>query len=156
MPVINFKNGTQLGQTQSMIRWIAQTQAGKKGERLYPGKLNPETCYQIDQLTEISDGYLSKGWGVYMDGPVDDEKAKEIVSTTWRELLRITEKTLRKNPNPNFLIGNNMTTADCCLGAYFLKFVIASQGHFPHRDLYAAELEKFPKTKYWAQNTIKK
>ena len=51
LPVINFKNGaSQMGQTQSMMRWIASTSKGKNGEKLWPGKADPESSFQIDQL----------------------------------------------------------------------------------------------------------
>lgn len=137
-----------------MLRWIALQSAGKKGERLYPGNLNPEISWDIDSAIEVSDSYLNKGWDVYMQGAVSDDKAKEIVSTTWNELLTKIEKLLKKNPNPNFLIGNSLTTADCAYGAYLLKWTC--QDKFAHKNYYEAEVQKFPKVKYWRDNTIKK
>lgn len=55
VPVLNFEDGTQMGQTQAMMRWIALALKGKKGEMLYPGKADPEASFLIDGLCEVSD-----------------------------------------------------------------------------------------------------
>ena len=137
-----------------MVRWIALSQKGKRGESLYPGKSNPENSYKIDELVEISDGYLVKGWSAYVfNPPVSDDKAKEIVSTVWNEFLTKCEAQLGSNSNPNFMVGNCMTIADTAIGAYFCKLVIADTHQ--HRHFFAAEVDKFPMTKNWCMNTLK-
>ena len=52
LPVLNLNNGAQLAQTQAMMRWIAQSYQGRNGEKLYPGRTNPEACWKIDSLDE--------------------------------------------------------------------------------------------------------
>ena len=86
VPNIYLEDGTQLGQTQSMMRWIAQNQTGKKGEKLYPGKSNPEASYQIDELLEISESYLRKFFPHSKPNCTIDQ-VKEIATTHWISLL---------------------------------------------------------------------
>ena len=76
VPVINMKDGTQQAQTQSIIRWVALKFKGRKGEKLYPGKADPEASYRIDTLTEKSDAFLGK-FSFYFKAPVSEETAKE-------------------------------------------------------------------------------
>lgn len=60
-----------------------------------------------------------------------DEKAKEVAGSVWCELLTRIEKQLGLNSNPNFLVGNSITTADCAFGAFLLKYYIGD--HFVHK-----------------------
>ena len=112
-----------MGQTQSVMRWIAQSCRGRRGEILYPGKMNYEACYEIDSLIEFSDSYLNK-FSAYMNPPVSEEKGKELCTTSFRDILTRIDEQLCLNPNPNFLVGNSLTTADIALGAYMLKFAL--------------------------------
>jgi hypothetical protein len=96
-----------MGQTQAMMRWLAQALKGKKGEFLYPGKKDAEASWTIDNLCEVSDGFLAKDWGSYMaPQPPPDEKAKEVAETVWCNLLQTIEKQLSINTDPCYLVGN--------------------------------------------------
>lgn len=154
LPVINMKDGTQMAQTESLVRWICLSFRGKRGETLYPGKFNPDASYLIDSYAETASGYLSKPWGGYMSGnPIPPEKVKEAIETSWTQLLTLIEKLLSKNSNPNFLVGNSITLADAAFGSFLLKFALGP--HNPHKAEYTAEIEKYPKVKKWAYGTIK-
>lgn len=76
-----------MGQTQSIMRWIAQSSRGRRGEILYPGSRNPEASFEIDNMTEISDSFLNKFGAVYRNPPVSDEKAMEVAETHFRDLM---------------------------------------------------------------------
>ena len=109
-----------------MMRWLGANCAGMKGERLYPGRMDPEASWQIDALIELSDSFMARSWGGYLGkDPVPDEKAHEVCSTHWRELLTKLEKIL-KNGNGKFLVGNSLTIADCSWGAWMLKFYVGN------------------------------
>ena len=126
MPVANFQDGTQLGQTQSMMRWIGSSCKGKKGETLYPGRRGAEAAWEIDALIEESDAFLGRSWGGYLGAePVTDEKAREVCSTVWRELLTKLEKVLSRGKG-RFLVGDMLTIADFSWGAWILKFYVAN------------------------------
>ena len=119
---------------------------------MYP-KMYPEAAYQIDSLIEMSDSFLGKmNFEYVFKGPVSEEKAKELCSGPWRDLLCNIDEQLAQNSNPNFLVGNSMTTADVSLGAFPLKHV--DNVNHPHRQIYAMELRKFPRVNNWASNTI--
>ena len=75
MPAINFMDGSQMGQTQSMLRWIGQSCNGRRGEILYPFPMNPEACYDIDSLVEISQDYILKLGRLYISPEITDYKA---------------------------------------------------------------------------------
>ena len=45
-----------------------------------------------------------------------------------------------------------MTIADTAFGCYLLKFVVADT--FPHKAIFAPEVDKFPKVKNWCKNTL--
>ena len=124
-----------MGQTQSMMRWLGQSLKGKKGETLYPGKKDPEASWTIDSLVELSDGFLGANWGGYLGPqPPSDEIAKEAASTVWCDLLSKIEKQLSSNSDPCYLVGNSITTADCALGAWLLKFYLGESFH--HKAFY--------------------
>lgn len=74
VPVVTFKDGSQMGQTQAIMRWIAKSCPGKSGETLYPGTKDVEASYEIDKLIEMSDSFLGK-FSAYMNGEVTDEMA---------------------------------------------------------------------------------
>lgn len=139
-----------MAQTQSMIRWIGQSMKGKKGECLYP-KNDPDACYIIDGLTEMSDGYMNC-WNLYMKPPPDEKAVKELCAGKWTEFLGHVNDALCRNSNPNFLVGNCMTTADITCGSYMLRFVLNDK--HPHKQLFQAEVMKFPKVSNWCMKTI--
>ena len=115
--------------------------------------MNPEACYEIDSLIEVSDSFLPKiNFEYIYRSPVPEEKAKEISNGPFRDLLTKIDDQLCSNSNPNFLVGNSMTTADVAFGAYTLKLV--NNELHPHRQIYSEELNNFPKVKQWAINTI--
>ena len=60
---------------------------------------------------------------------------------------------MSKNSKENFLVGNRLTIADCAWGAWLLKFYIGDT--FVHHKIFAAEVEKFPKVKKYAEGTIR-
>ena len=134
------------------MRWIGSTVPGRRGELLYPSGRNPEASFEIDNMTEISDGFLGKFGAVYRNPPVSDEKAQEVAETIFRDLLFKIDLQLKFNSSPNFLVGNSMTTADISMGAYVLKYAIADT--HPHQLIYAKEMRNFPRVNNWAQNTI--
>ena len=134
-----------------MMKWIAQSCVGMNGETLYPGNMNAEVSYEIDNMIEISDGTLST-FNAYLNPPVSDEKAKEMAEGGLRKLFFKIDEQLKCNGNPNFVVGNHMTTADISLGAFILKYVYNQ--HQPHRKIYGDELKNFPRVNQWANNTI--
>ena len=118
------------------MRWIALNYRGKKAESLYPGKANPELCWEIDYWLENAQSWLGKPWGGYMSGsPIPPEKVQDAVSTSWTQLLTMLEMQLTKNVNPNFLVGNNMSLADCAFAPFLLKFYLADVN--PHKAEFA-------------------
>ena len=123
MPVAKFQDGSQMGQTQAIMRWIAQSCTGKRGEILYPGVMNPEVSYEIDNLTEFSDSYLGK-FSEYLRN-VSNERAKELAEGPFRDVMFRIDAQLKQNSSPNFLVGNCLTLADISLGAYTLKWCVS-------------------------------
>ena len=114
-----------MGQTMSMLRWIGQSCNGRRGEILYPFPMNPEACYDIDNVIEISEGFAGKlGYPYLQPGGVDDAKAKEMASTLWRGFLFKMDAILKYNGNSNFMVGDCMTIADFSMGTYMLRYCI--------------------------------
>ena len=98
MPAINFMDGSQIGQTQSMLRWIGQSCYGRRGEVLYPNPMNPEACYEIDSMIEVSEGFIFPMILPYFEPTgVSDEKAKELAEGPFRKLLFKIDAQLKVN-----------------------------------------------------------
>ena len=57
------------------------------------------------------------------------------------------------NSNPDFMVGNSMTIADISWGAWLLRYAY-SECHHVHKEIYGAEVKKFPKVEHWANKTI--
>ena len=51
IPNIHLPDGTQMGQTMSMMRWMGLAAKGKKGECLYPGKSDPEASTESTKFS---------------------------------------------------------------------------------------------------------
>ena len=122
---------------------------GKKGECLYPKK-DPDACYEIDRMTELSDVQLGK-WDLYFSKP-KEKQIKEKIVECWIPYLKQLDDRLSKNVNPLYLVGNGITTAETTNGCHFLRFVL-NEKH-PYRKLYLAEVVKFPRVRNWCMTTI--
>ena len=60
VPVVTIPQGNtsmQLAETSSILRYYAQLNRGKNGERLYPVKDRPDFCFEIDALVEYADEF---------------------------------------------------------------------------------------------------
>lgn len=70
---------------------------------LYPAPMNPEACYEIDELIEYSESQFPK-FNAYL-GPVSDEQAKELAEGPFRDLMFRINDQLKQNQSPNYLVG---------------------------------------------------
>ena len=110
-----------MAQTESVLRWLSLSLPGRKGERLYPGKADPEQSYRIDCIIEKAMSFLGGPWLAYLQGPVNDLKARELSNTIWVTMLKEIDTALSKNSDPNFLVGSSLSLADLAWGGYLLK-----------------------------------
>ena len=76
---------------------------------------------------------------------------KNFAKTTWCDLIKLINQALSDNKNPLFLVGNNLTIADCLMGGFILKFAF---GFHPHKSIYMAEVEKSGRVHKWAMQTV--
>ena len=52
----------------SIMRFISIANRGRMGEKMYPGKMNPEQAYHIDNMLELASEQLAKlGWALNPD-----------------------------------------------------------------------------------------
>ena len=154
IPNIHLPDGTQMGQTMSMMRWMGLAAKGKKGECLYPGKSDPEASYRIDEIFEFSESYSST-FGVHTKEAATIDMIKKVVDEHWTTLVVAMNNWLSENQNPDFLVGNHITMADIAFGQYLLRFPLNE--HLPEdwRKLYLDEVSKYPKVQNYTYKTIK-
>ena len=117
------------------MRWIAANQRGKKGEILYPGSKDMEASFQIDILLETSESTLPK-FVIHSRPDCTEEKVRELITTAWRDYLKLIDKQLSKNVNQNFLVGNGITMADISLSQFILKYPLNEYQPANYRKLY--------------------
>ena len=115
--------------------------------------MDAEASYRIDCIMESVNSFLGGPWLAYLQGPVNDLKARELSNTIWVKMMEEVEKLLSKNSNPSFLVGNCLTLADITWGALLLKNALSENNG--HRRFFAQKLADFPKVSHWSETTIK-
>ena len=120
LPALFYPNGVQIQQAMSILRMISAANRGRMGEKMYPGKMNPEQCHHIDNMLELASDELAN-MGFYLNPAAVEEGYAKYKVEKLPKFLEAIEKRLTENVDPRFLVGYGLTAADCAIGAFALR-----------------------------------
>ena len=115
VPCLTTDDGTQLVQSNAIMRYIGKSFKGKNGENLYPCHEDPELTWEIDNLMETMEDMVG-GINKFMVPFIPAYKEKDLHFTTFiletfPKFLATLEASIEKNGG-SYLLGNNVTLAD--------------------------------------------
>ena len=149
VPELTLPDGKVLYQSLAITRWIARNGKGKMGETLYPGSMNPDQSYDIDNLLEDSNAAHGKSLPLLSD----PNSVDPFIENYFSPMLKKCEEYLEKSGGM-YLVGDSLTIADIDVGSWLMKLCYNPLN--PYKDKWNAALDQYPKTKEWGQKTVQK
>ena len=136
MPLVETEDGKKLGQTNSIIRYLA------KRFGYYP-----EDAYDAWRAESLIDGLMDVHlalYAVHFNATLDEEEKKkkvsEIIGTQFDKFVGILEKRLKDNSSQEFIVGDKLSVADIVNVAEYTGLYTNGDNN----STFGAVIEKYP------------
>lgn len=154
LPCMKAPDGTMMGQTNAICRFLAKKYKGKDGSVYYPGSADPKTTYWIDQFIDQQDSWfmeIAKFTVQFLSAykTAKDENFVNYITKLFPARLEKIEYHLGKHKH-KWLCADHPTLADFAMGVHIIR--IAYNDKYEYEHIIRAVMENYPLTKAWAEN----